>query len=35
MDALRREYDVDRQTALNDTREFLDQMRTVGILIDD
>jgi hypothetical protein len=35
VDALRREYDVDRQTALNDTREFLDQMRTVGILIDD
>ena len=35
VDALRREYDVDQQTALNDTREFLDQMRTVGILIDD
>lgn len=29
------EYDIDPGTALADTREFLDQMRRMGILIED
>lgn len=33
--ALLREYEVDQKTAQEDTRVFLQQMRTVGILIDD
>lgn len=35
VDALLEEYDVDRQTAVEDTRAFLHQMRTMGILIED
>lgn len=33
--ALEAEYDVDHETALADTRAFLDQMRTLGILVED
>ena len=33
--ALEAEYGIDPETALADTRAFLDQMRTMGILIED
>ena len=33
--ALLREYDIDADTARADTREFLEQMRRMGILIED
>ena len=32
MDALLTEYDVDRETAAKDVREFVEQMESVGIL---
>ena len=35
VDALLKEYDVQRQTAMADTRAFLQQMRTMGILVED
>ena len=33
--ALLAEYDIDEQTARTDTEKFLDQMRTMGILIEE
>lgn len=33
--ALLAEYDIDEQTARTDTQKFLDQMRTMGILIEE
>ena len=32
VDALLAEYDVDRETATKDVREFVEQMESVGIL---
>ena len=35
VDALLAEYDIDPETARGDTAEFLDQMRRMGILIEE